>query len=303
MNRTTSTDHLKRYVEAQYAELYHRVLDIAALLKCVHGGEQGRVLEQAVSDALRRFLPERFSVGTGFVINSGGEISKQCDIIIWDRLMTYNPFSYAGQVVFPIESVVAVVEVKTTLTKKGVTSACANILSVKELCADNVDSNNAPENLYHIIRPLGVVFAFNCDCTNVATIPQWFADAFRGCENKLLFPDLSGCVLAALKVEVVPEKSPPHRSLRFEFYPGEEFGSAAIRFKDNDGTQECPDPARLLLMWLHSLARLIDLGEPVPKSAYLRYYYEREGLWPKAMKIIPTPQSKDVLAAKPCDET
>jgi len=84
-----------------------------------HPGEKGRLIEHITIDLLQRFTPKRFSIGTGFVIDRDGWISSQIDIIIYDHFSGF-PFLFTDSVgLFPIETVAAVVEVKSTYTKKG----------------------------------------------------------------------------------------------------------------------------------------------------------------------------------------
>ncbi len=61
---------------------------------------------------LRKYLPERYKVDSGFVVDHEGNISDQIDIIIYDRHFT--PFIFRGEniVYIPAEGVYAVFEVK-----------------------------------------------------------------------------------------------------------------------------------------------------------------------------------------------
>jgi hypothetical protein len=89
-----------------------RRLDAAKVIR--HNGERGRARETAVSDYLRGFLAESFKVGTGFVIDSMGERSRQQDLVI--RRDDYHPvFDQGGVKHYPVESVACTVEVKSRL--------------------------------------------------------------------------------------------------------------------------------------------------------------------------------------------
>ena len=97
-----------------------------------HRGERGRAREVVLADFLRSIVPPGFAVGTGFVIDSQGGLSRQQDIVIHRR--DYHPvFSIGGVNYFPVESVAVVAEVKSTLNKRTFSEALVNGLSVKSL--------------------------------------------------------------------------------------------------------------------------------------------------------------------------
>ena len=67
------------------------------------------------------FLPDRYLVKQGHIVNSKGLVSPQLDIIIFDRLNTPKFFeSSDNSVFFPIESVLAIGEIKKTLYNKDI---------------------------------------------------------------------------------------------------------------------------------------------------------------------------------------
>ncbi|SRX75347.1 DUF6602 domain-containing protein [Aequorivita antarctica] len=78
----------------------------------------GEEVEDLVREKISIFLPERYLVKQGHIINSKGKVSNQFDIIIFDRLSTPKFFESKDNTVFyPIESVLAVGEIKKTLRK------------------------------------------------------------------------------------------------------------------------------------------------------------------------------------------
>lgn len=99
-----------------------------------HPLEVGLARERLLIDFLSRLIPERFGIGSGFVINSAGVRSKQIDIIIYDKIIS-PVFRLPGGVSFyPVECVVAVGEVKTTLSsKETLFQALDKIKSVLEI--------------------------------------------------------------------------------------------------------------------------------------------------------------------------
>lgn len=83
-----------------------------------HNPTIGILTEEILRQFLKKYLPKGISVEQGFVLNSKGEMSKQCDILIYDSQL-YAPFYRINDiVVVPSESVLIMIEVKTTVTKQ-----------------------------------------------------------------------------------------------------------------------------------------------------------------------------------------
>lgn len=79
----------------------------------------GDEVENLIREKISLFLPERYLVKQGHIINSEGKVSNQFDIIIFDRLNTPKFFEASNETVYyPIESVLAVGEIKKTLRSK-----------------------------------------------------------------------------------------------------------------------------------------------------------------------------------------
>lgn len=84
-----------------------------------HGPTVGTYRENLLQSTLRKHLPERYHVATGFIHG----LAKQIDILIYDRV-DYAPIFREGDlVIVPSESVRAVIEVKTKLSSKALISA------------------------------------------------------------------------------------------------------------------------------------------------------------------------------------
>lgn len=82
-----------------------------------HNPTIGVLTEEILRTFLKTYLPKIVSVEQGFIISENGVVSKQCDILIYDSNY-YAPFYRINDiVVVPADSVIAVIEVKTTLTK------------------------------------------------------------------------------------------------------------------------------------------------------------------------------------------
>ncbi len=98
-----------------------------------HNLSAGEAREGVLRSLLTEYLPKRAGVGRGFVIDSGGHVSKQIDVVIYDA--QYAPIlDVAGTQFFPVETVIAVGEVKTDVVSvETLKNALEKIESVKAL--------------------------------------------------------------------------------------------------------------------------------------------------------------------------
>lgn len=95
-----------------------------------HAGERGRNNEEILVEFLRRRLPLRYTVSTGKVVATGGSDSGQVDVIIHDRYETPAFIDSHAWSLVPVESVLAVISVKTTLNRPELRNALESISSV-----------------------------------------------------------------------------------------------------------------------------------------------------------------------------
>ena len=100
-----------------------------------HYGERGRNDEQRVTKLLEQVLPRRYSLGTGFIISSHGDLpaSPQMDIVIHDQIYNSPLFRELAANVFPIESVYATIEVKADLSLDKLREAAAALALIRQM--------------------------------------------------------------------------------------------------------------------------------------------------------------------------
>lgn len=111
---------------------YHRLTsrELLALTNKVrnlidHWGEDGRYKEAVLKNVIKRFLPEKYSIGTGFVIkqteNRGEHLSsRQIDLIIYDDASPIL-FKEGDFVILTPDAVRGIIEVKANLQNQGLT--------------------------------------------------------------------------------------------------------------------------------------------------------------------------------------
>lgn len=90
-----------------------------------HWGEDGRYKEAVIKNIIRRFIPEKYFVGTGFVVkqtNIRGEhlTSKQIDLIIYDNESPIL-FKEGDFIILTPDAVRGIIEVKANLQNQNLT--------------------------------------------------------------------------------------------------------------------------------------------------------------------------------------
>lgn len=101
--------------------------------RLMHAPTKGNAEEDVWMEWIEQYLPKRYTINRGFVLDSKGYQSQQLDIIIFDR--QYSPLIYkqCDTILVPIESVYAVIEVKTKISKTEMEDAGQKIASVRQL--------------------------------------------------------------------------------------------------------------------------------------------------------------------------
>ena len=99
--------------------------------KLIHPGEFGRYRENICKQFLKFVTPARLDIGTGFIINTSNEVSHQCDIIIYDAQNTPLLESEEKQFFFPVETIAAVGEIKSVLSKKALSEAIQKLEKIR----------------------------------------------------------------------------------------------------------------------------------------------------------------------------
>ncbi len=148
-----------------YLQDVFRQLNETALVKAKaselikHSLEKGLSNESILREILRVTLPKNYGIGKGKIVSSEGEMSRQCDIIIYDALNCPCLFTDENMnQVLPIEGIYAVVEVKTRLTKSTMRIGFEEICSVKEMV--NSPKDVSTNEMVTIIPPLGYMICY-----------------------------------------------------------------------------------------------------------------------------------------------
>ena len=98
-------------------------------------GLKGSAREVSVREKLEHLLPRGVAVGSGCVIDSFGGTSRQMDVVLYESAFcpVYRISQDPAATYYPCEGVIAVGEIKSSLTSADLQDIFAKIRSVKEL--------------------------------------------------------------------------------------------------------------------------------------------------------------------------
>ena len=191
------TNIITQYFQGILQQLRAEVDLINSLFE--HQGVKGEGNEAVLRDLLRRFIPKKYGVGTGVVIDQHGKQSRQCDIVIYDMFHYPSLLALGGVHLFPVDIVYATIEIKTTLDTNSANEALENIASVKHLDIYEAawhkvetDGKTARARNYQSQKPIGLVFAYNSTAVKFETYWQWFRP--QRDEDTPNYPTLVACL-------------------------------------------------------------------------------------------------------------
>lgn len=110
--------------------------------KLIHPGEYGEYREDLLNKFLSLYIPENYGISSGFIITPNGEISSQCDIIIYDKSKTPKIQNMEKQRFFPIETILGVGEVKSTINTIGELNQYLRKLSKVKILRKSIKNPN-----------------------------------------------------------------------------------------------------------------------------------------------------------------
>lgn len=137
-----------------------------------HNAQKGNVLETKFREFLAGLLPDRLGVTEGVIYSSLGQMSRQCDVIVFDKHRAPVVFDEASTRVIPVECVFAVIEVKTALSAFELTSFCEGLEQLRSFERSAYRPAGTPEKRFMLSIPptehfpiLGYLFAVESSAT------------------------------------------------------------------------------------------------------------------------------------------
>ena len=131
-----------------------------------HSPSAGDNREDIVERFLKRHLPKRFGISTGFVFSHDGERSKQADLLVVDNQNNTSLYPDDRSQFWPVEAVYALIEVKTQLNRRDLEDAIAKGRRFKSMQRKFLD---AGQNI-RIKDSLFVVWSF--ESPEASTVKQ-----------------------------------------------------------------------------------------------------------------------------------
>jgi hypothetical protein len=288
---------LSQYYEGILQRLRSEVDFINTLFE--HQGVKGEGNEAVLRELIRKFIPDRFGIGTGVVVDRFGNQSRQCDIVVYDAFSYPSLLSLASVHLFPVDIVYATIEVKTTLDAASAKEARQNVASVKKLSVlqgefmliEQKDGGAAFVS-YKPISPLGVVFAYNSNIHQFETFKNWFAPSKEA--DSPLLPTIVGCLDQGIIkfTDLAPESGTQPRALAVPLAvpmpsgslstvvisPDTETGGSATfegvtyPVKKVQGIDRLIDQSRVLLLFLCLLSDMLAAKRMDPTFRFSEHY-------------------------------
>jgi hypothetical protein len=95
------------------------LIDFEDSQRIEHRLTKGRAREYSVFEQfLRPYLPTRYSVGSGIVIDASSQQSRQQDLVVYDELYSPKLLDIESDKILFIESVISVLEVKSVINRE-----------------------------------------------------------------------------------------------------------------------------------------------------------------------------------------
>jgi hypothetical protein len=160
--------------------LTKRLESIHQQLLAVHRGSAemttpalGREREEFIDIFLRNCLPQGFRCGTGQAIDGAGNSSRQLDIVIDSTFAPSIPLlGSAAMRLYPIESISAVVEVKSNFSGKW-EEVSVNCQSLKVLTCGDISGSSLPENRLRSENVAYFAVAYEGWVTSQTLVDHW----------------------------------------------------------------------------------------------------------------------------------
>ena len=208
---------LEQFFAGVLSQLQAEVDLINALVP--HNTTKGTLNEESLRRILASFLPTRYAVGTGLVIDSFGARSRQVDLVVFDELYSSKLFKTFSQVLFPVETVFACIEVKTSIDKAGLAeiaqenrSICGlkhSVPVVRRVAPSRSVPNAIDFSEHHTRPPMTYLVAYHCETDSPLTVRRWFEQS----SEKEFLPDIA----LFLDLSMIVYRPRPNEKSVFDF--------------------------------------------------------------------------------------
>lgn len=273
-------------VEEYWAGVVRRLqaeVDVFARL-VQHHGEQGRENEAALARLLEAFVPRRLGVGTGMVIDRFDRYARQADIVLYEQSDEPAVLAQTTQLLYPVESVRASIEVKTRLRTDDIRDCLRKRESLEKL----QPAVHNPDGSTH---PLFVVLAYEAQLSPDAVHHAFVAapDHQRPDLYCILEPGIVGGRRGVLRGNdaeytsglafVRSRRGDGRYGGQLAIIPDSEQGESVLingqphPILSRGGIRYAGEPARALLIFVEALARCLA-GRQLRPPPVVTYYLD-----------------------------
>lgn len=145
-------------IQKHSTSLVKNLIDMVKSLSTLqHELTKGELRELFVANILDGFLTTQFEIGSGIITNQRGEQSNQTDILIYDNRILPPFIRKQNLGVYPAESVIATIEVKSWLDGAELSKAEE---SARKLHEEVYNPTSSLYGDYKYLRPLCAVIGF-----------------------------------------------------------------------------------------------------------------------------------------------
>ena len=131
-----------------------------------HPSLKGQLREIVIRDLFGPLLPADVGVGTGEIISADDQHSGQQDVVIFDKRILPPMVLESATGVFPIESVLYAIEVKSKITRKQLRTSDQNATKLIRFMYKSGDYDESGKSTEHTVdKVASCVFAFETDLT------------------------------------------------------------------------------------------------------------------------------------------
>lgn len=158
-----------------------------------HRGEKGSFREEFVKQLLVSVLPGHYGVGSGVVVDKCGRQSPQVDLVIYDRRRMPPLLERDGHGIYPIDSVLRVLEVKSYVDGAAIEQFFTQAWAFHPKNPEGLkmaSPGNLPNG--HSNYPLCGLFGFS---TNISDFKAAVSSRKNGCSSGILYCDNKGVVM------------------------------------------------------------------------------------------------------------
>jgi len=138
--------------------------DFEASAQIKHSGSKGTVRENVLRTFLAEGrLPTKYGLGSGEIVGRVRNTSRQCDVVVYDKLNGVTLLYDDAIQVYPVDCVYGIIEVKSALSKAEFIDALEKIKAFKAMAPGGMVSRSmgGGMTMFHP-RPLqfGLIFAY-----------------------------------------------------------------------------------------------------------------------------------------------